>query len=99
VDSPILLKWINLFPKLGMSCIFISIFTIFLTEIPHHEASHLGLRCLLKGISLRNILNIEITIQDIPNFGNKLIQFRRIGESTRHKWVNDYDLLKYLLSL
>ena len=34
VDSPILLNWINLFPKLGMSSIFISIFRIFLTEIP-----------------------------------------------------------------
>ena len=34
VDSPILLNWINLFPKLGMSGIFISVFRIFLTEIP-----------------------------------------------------------------
>ena len=34
VDSPILLNWINLFPKLGMSSIFISIFRIFFTEIP-----------------------------------------------------------------
>ena len=57
-------------------------------ETPHDAASHQGLRCLLKGISVRNILNIEINILDIPNFGNKLIQFRRMGESTRHKWVN-----------
>ena len=56
-------------------------------ETPHDAASHQGLRCLLKGISVRNILNIEINILDIPNFGNKLIQFRRMGESTRHKWV------------
>ena len=34
VDSPILQNWINLFPKLGMSSIFISIFRIFRTEIP-----------------------------------------------------------------
>jgi hypothetical protein len=34
VDSPILLNWINLFPKLGMSSIFISILRLFLTEIP-----------------------------------------------------------------
>ncbi|KAH3807451.1 hypothetical protein DPMN_135792 [Dreissena polymorpha] len=34
VDSPILLNWINLFPKLGMSSIFITIFRIFLTDIP-----------------------------------------------------------------
>jgi len=57
-------------------------------ETPHDAASHQGLRCLLKGIYVRNILNIEINILDIPNFGNKLIQFRRMGESTRHKWVN-----------
>ena len=50
-------------------------------------ASHLDLRCLLKGISLRNILNIEINILDISNYGNKLIKFRRMGESSRHKWV------------
>ena len=56
-------------------------------ETPHHAASHLGLRCLLNGISVRSILNIEINILDMPNFGNKLIQFRRMGESTRHKWV------------
>jgi len=42
---------------------------------------------LLKEISVGNILNIEINILDIPNFGNKLIQFRRMGQSTRHKWV------------
>jgi len=41
-----------------------------------------------KEISVRNILKIEINIPDIPNFGNELIQFRRMGESTRHKWVN-----------
>ncbi|KAH3740250.1 hypothetical protein DPMN_047294 [Dreissena polymorpha] len=34
VDSPIILNWINLFPKLGMSSIFISIFILFLTDIP-----------------------------------------------------------------
>ena len=33
VDSPILLNWVNLFPKFWMSSIFISIFRIFLTEI------------------------------------------------------------------
>ena len=54
-------------------------------ETPHDAASHQGLRCLLKGISMRNIIKIEINIQDIPNFGNKLIQFGRMGESTRHK--------------
>jgi hypothetical protein len=43
---------------------------------------------MLKGISVRNILNIEINILDIPNFGNKVIQFRRMEESTRHGWVN-----------
>ena len=32
MDFPILLNWIKLFPKLGMSGIFISIFRIFLTE-------------------------------------------------------------------
>ena len=59
-------------------------------ETPHAAASHLGLRCLLEGISVRNILNIEIntSILNIHNFENKLIQFRRMGESTRHKWVN-----------
>ncbi len=57
-------------------------------ETPHDAASHLGLRRLLKGIYVRNILNMEINILDIPIFGNKLIQFRRMGESTRHKWVN-----------
>jgi hypothetical protein len=57
-------------------------------ETPHDAASHQGVRCLLKGISVKNIRNIEINILDIPNFGNKLIQFRRMGESTRHKWVN-----------
>ena len=57
-------------------------------ETPHDAASYQGLRCLLKGISVRNILNIEINILDIPYFGNKLIQLRRMGESTRHKWVN-----------
>ena len=57
-------------------------------ETPHDAASHLGLRCLLEGISVRNILNIEINIPDTPTFGNKLIQFRRMGESTGHKWVN-----------
>ncbi len=31
-------------------------------ETPHDAASHQGLRCLLKGISVRNILNIEINI-------------------------------------
>ena len=56
-------------------------------ETPHDAASHQGLRCLLKGISVRNVLNIEINILDIPNFGNKFTQFRRMGESTRHKWV------------
>jgi len=55
-------------------------------ETPHDAASRQGLRCLLKGISVRNILNIEINILDIPNFGNKLIHLRRTGESTRHKW-------------
>ncbi len=64
-------------------------------ETPHNAASHQGLRCLLKGISVRNILNIEINILDIPNFGNKLIQFRRMGESTRHKWVNTMNKQKY----
>ncbi len=59
-------------------------------ETPHDAASHQGLRCLLKGISVRNILNIEINILDIPYFGNKLIQFRRMGESTRHKWVKRF---------
>ena len=54
-------------------------------ETPHDAASHQGLRCLLKEISVRNILNIEINILDIPNFGNTLIQFRMMGESTRHK--------------
>ena len=57
-------------------------------ETPHDAASLQDLPFLLKGISERNILNIEINILDIPNFGNKLIQFRRMGESTRHKWVN-----------
>jgi len=56
-------------------------------ETPHDASSHQGLRCLLKGISVRNILNKEIHILDIPNFGNKFIQFRRMGESTRHTWV------------
>ena len=28
-------------------------------ETPHDAASHQGLRCLLKGISVRNILNID----------------------------------------
>ena len=51
-------------------------------ETPHDATSHRGLRCLPKGISVRNNLNIEINILDIPNFGNKLIQFRRMGEST-----------------
>ncbi|KAH3857209.1 hypothetical protein DPMN_099814 [Dreissena polymorpha] len=37
VDSPIFLNMINLFPKLGMSSIFISIFRIFLTEIPQSK--------------------------------------------------------------
>ena len=63
-------------------------------ETPHDAASHQGLRCLLKGISVRNILNIEINILDIPNFGNKLIQFRRMGESTRHKWVKQLNICK-----
>ncbi len=44
VDSPILLNWINLFPKLGMSCIFISIFRIFLTEIPLSKQRRMTLR-------------------------------------------------------
>ena len=68
-------------------------------ETPHDAASHQGLRCLLKGISVRNILNIEINILDIPNFGNKLIQFRRMGESTRHKWVNQTTILVLKLRL
>ena len=34
-----------------------------------------------------HILNIEINILDIPNFGNTLIQLRWMEESTRHKWV------------
>jgi hypothetical protein len=55
-------------------------------ETPHDAASRQGLRCLLKGISVRNILNIEINILEIPNFENKLIHLRRTGESTRHKW-------------
>ena len=59
-------------------------------ETPHDAASHQGLRCLLKGMSVRNILNIEINILNIPNFGNKLIQIRRMGESTGHKWVITY---------
>ena len=66
-------------------------------ETPHDAASHQGLRCLLKGISVRNILNIEINILDIPNFGNKLIQFRRMGESTRHKWVNFVLSVRFVL--
>ena len=66
-------------------------------ETPHDAASHQGLRCLLKGISVRNILNIEINILDIPNFGNKLIQFRRMGESTRHKWVNRLTVVDHAL--
>jgi hypothetical protein len=49
-------------------------------ETPHDAAS--------KGISIRNILNIKINKRDIPNFGNKLIQFRMMGQSTRHTWVN-----------
>ena len=67
-------------------------------ETPHDAASHQGLRCLLKGISVRNILNIEINILDIPNFGNKLIKFKRMGESTRHKWVKlpDVEILRVL---
>jgi len=32
-------------------------------------------------------INIDTNILDIPNFGNKLIQIRRMGESTRLKWV------------
>ena len=56
-------------------------------ETPHDAASHLGLWCLLKWFSVRNILNIEINILEIPNFGNKLIQIRRMGNSIRHKWV------------
>jgi len=55
-------------------------------ETPHDAASHQGLCCLFKGISVRNVLNIEINILDIPNFGNKFIQLRWKGESTRHKW-------------
>ena len=60
-------------------------------ETPHDAAFHQGLRCLLKGISVRNI---EINILDIPNFGNKLIQFRKMGESTRHTWVKSFKRLK-----
>jgi hypothetical protein len=29
-------------------------------ETPHDAASHQGLRCLLKGLSVRNILNMEM---------------------------------------
>ena len=57
-------------------------------DMPHDAASHQGLGCLLKGNSVRKFLSIEIHKLDIPDFGNKLIQFRRMGESTRHKWVN-----------
>ena len=39
-------------------------------KTPHDAASHQGLRCLLKGYFVRNILNKEINILDIPNFGN-----------------------------
>ena len=34
-------------------------------EMLHDAASHQGLRCLLIGISVRNILNIEINILGI----------------------------------
>ena len=37
-------------------------------ETPHDAASHQVLRSLLKGISVRNILNIEINILQIANF-------------------------------
>ena len=43
-------------------------------ETLHDAASHLGLRCLLKDISVRYILNIKKNMLDIPNFENKLIQ-------------------------
>ncbi|KAH3881287.1 hypothetical protein DPMN_005212 [Dreissena polymorpha] len=66
-------------------------------EMPHDAASSQGQRCLLKEISVKDLLNIEINKPDIPNFGNKLIQFRRMGESTRHKWVKTVDL--HLVSL
>ena len=35
-------------------------------ETPYDAAFHPGLRCLLIAISVRNILNIEINILDIP---------------------------------
>ena len=63
-----------------------------------HAASHQGLRCLLEGISVRNILNIEINILDIPNFGNKLIQLRRMevmdwsNWEGWKKWINIHTL-------
>ena len=41
-------------------------------EKPHDAASHQGLRSLLTGMSVRNIINIEINILDIPNFGKKV---------------------------
>ena len=58
-----------------------------LIRVCDNAASHLGLRCLPTGISVKNILNIEINILDIPNFGNKLIQSKRTGESSRLKCV------------
>jgi hypothetical protein len=52
----------------------------------------------LKEFLLKIFFNIEINILGIPNFGNKLIQFRRMGGSTRHKWVNHYALEVLLIT-
>ena len=51
VDSPILLNWINLFPKLGMSSIFIYILRIFLTEIYFKQTVHTQMRhCIMRRL-------------------------------------------------
>ena len=52
---------------------------------PHSAASHLGLYCLLKGISSKN----EKIMPDSPNIENGLIQITTMGNPICLKWVKE----------
>jgi len=64
VDSPILLNWINLFPKVGVSGIFISIFRIFLTEISLSKQRRPRWDAALCGVSSGSTLFAMSFFQD-----------------------------------
>ena len=62
---------------------------------PQNAASHLGLFCLLTGISSENKIKMKKkNTPDVPKSESGLIQMIRMGKSIRHKWVKyEYDFL------